>query len=260
VALFYLPIYFQTVKGVSAIASGVRLVPLVLGLSECLVSGGCAHRADQDGALTQIALGGVITATGIFNPFFIAGPAITAVGGGLLTTLDLNSTSGQWIGYQILLGIGVGACLTIPLMLAGVVVKPKDIPTSTAIMIFSQSLGGAIMLAAAQGIFQNELVRLLRQSVPALDPIQILSLGASKEATQSIPPVLLASILESFVKALQHTFVLTIPVAAIAFLVSLLQPWFRYHKVDLTGPASDAVEVEQVSEAPRTKDEARTAP
>ncbi|KAF1959562.1 MFS general substrate transporter [Byssothecium circinans] len=136
VALFYLPIYFQSVRGASAIASGVRLVPLVLGLT-----------------LTQIVLGGVITVTGIFNPFLIAGPAVAAVGGGLLTTLDQHSTSGQWIGYQILIGIGVGACLTIPLMLAGVVVKPKDVSTSTAIMIFSQSIGGAFMLAAAQGIF-----------------------------------------------------------------------------------------------------------
>ena len=34
VALFYLPIYFQVVKGASAIGSGVRLIPLVLTLSK----------------------------------------------------------------------------------------------------------------------------------------------------------------------------------------------------------------------------------
>jgi hypothetical protein len=184
-------------------------------------------------------LGGVITVTGIFNPFFIAGPVVAVVGGGLLTTLDRNSTSGEWIGYQILLGIGVGACLTIPLMLAGVVVKPKDVSTSTAIMI-SQSIGGALMLAAAQGVFQNELVRLLQQSVPELDPLQVLSLGASSEAVQSVPAEFLVRILESFVKALQHTFILTIPVGGIAFLVSLFQPWFSYHKVE-------TVEVEPIS-------------
>jgi hypothetical protein len=196
----------------------------------------------------------VITVTGIFNPFLIAGPAVAAVGGGLLTTLNRDSTSGEWIGYQILIGIGVGACLTIPLMLAGVVVKPKDVSTSTAIMIFSQSIGGAFMLAAAQGIFQNELVRLLRRSVPELNPLQILSLGASKEAAQSTPAESLVRILDCFVKALQHTFILTIPVAGIAFLVSLFQPWFRYHKVDTVRSDPELVEEEQVHTAPRANE------
>jgi hypothetical protein len=175
----------------------------------------------------------------------IAGPAVAAVGGGLLSTLDQGSSSGQWIGYQILLGIGVGACLTIPLMLAGVVVKAKDVSTSTAIMIFSQSIGGAFMLAAAQGIFQNELVRFLRQSVPEVDPLEILTLGASNEAARSIPVQFLGRILKSYAKALQHTFILTIPVAGVAFLVSLLQPWFRYHKVDAVSPSAEDVEVEK---------------
>jgi hypothetical protein len=82
-----------------------------------------------------VVLGGFITVTGIFNPFLIAGPAIAAVAGGLLYMLDVGTSTGQWIGYQILLGIGVGACLTIPLMLAGIVVKPKDVSTATAVMI-----------------------------------------------------------------------------------------------------------------------------
>jgi hypothetical protein len=184
-------------------------------------------------ALTQIVLGGTITMTGIFNPFLIAGPAIAAIGGGLLSTLNQSSSAGEWIGYQIILGIGVGACLTIPLMLAGVVVKPKDVSTATAIIIFAQSIGGATILAAAQGIFQNELVRLLRHSVPNLDPLIIISLGASENVKSLLPPEELALILAAFVAALRHTFILAIPVAGISFLVSLFQSWFRYHKPDM---------------------------
>ncbi|KAF2105870.1 putative efflux pump antibiotic resistance protein [Lophiotrema nucula] len=218
VALFYLPIYFQIVKGASAIASGVRLIPLVLGLT-----------------LTQIVLGGVITVTGVFNPFLIGGPAVAAVGGGLLYLLDRDSTAGEWIGYQIVLGVGVGACLTIPLMLAGVVVKSRDVSTATAIIIFAQSIGGALMLAASQGIFQNELIRLLRKSVPNLDPVAIINLGASEDAAKSLPPQSLDAILNAFVIALRHTFIICIPISGIAFVVSLFQPWFRYHKPEVAG-------------------------
>jgi hypothetical protein len=183
-------------------------------------------------ALTQIVLGGTITVTGIFNPFLIAGPAVAAIGGGLLSTLDQSSSASEWIGYQIVLGVGVGACLTIPIMLAGVVVKPKDVSTSTAIIVFAQSIGGAMILTTAQGIFQNELVRLLRHSVPDLDPLIVISLGASDNAKSLLPPESLARIFDAFVSALGHTFVLAVPIAGISFLVSLFQPWFRYHKPD----------------------------
>lgn len=216
VALFYLPIYFQIVKGVSAMASGIRLLPLVLGLT-----------------LTQIILGAIITVTGIFNPFYILGPVITAIGSGLLTMLGRESNAGEWIGFQVIIGIGVGACLTIPLMLAGIVVPPKDVSTATGIIIFSQSIGGALFLAAAQGIFQSELVRLLRQSVPGIDPIMVLTLGTSEDAASLIPVDALQFIIQSFTTALSHTFILAIPTAGIALLVSIFQPWFRYHKPEV---------------------------
>jgi hypothetical protein len=106
------------VKGVSAISSGVRLIPVILGLT-----------------LTQIVVGGVITVTGIHNPFLILGPAIAAIGSGLFMLLDENSSAGHWIGFQIVLGVGVGFCLTIPLMLSQIVVKTKDVSTATSIII-----------------------------------------------------------------------------------------------------------------------------
>jgi len=117
-ALFFLPIYFQAVRGVTAVSSGVRLIPIILGL-----------------AITQIAVGGLMTATGIHNPFLILGPAIAAVASGLHMLLDEQSSAGRWIGFQIILGVGVGFCLTIPLMLSQVVVKTKDVSTATPVII-----------------------------------------------------------------------------------------------------------------------------
>lgn len=105
-------------RGVSAISSGVRLIPVILGLT-----------------ITQIVVGGLITVTGIHNPFLILGPAIAAVGSGLFMLLDEESSTGQWIGFQIVLGVGVGFCLTIPLMLSQVVVETKDVSTATPLII-----------------------------------------------------------------------------------------------------------------------------
>ncbi|CAO2651133.1 Nn.00g094300.m01.CDS01 [Neocucurbitaria sp. VM-36] len=212
IPLFYLPIYFQSIRGASAIASGVRLIPLILGLT-----------------LTQIVVGVSITATSVFIPFMIAGPAIAAIGAGLLTTLTENSSSGAWIGYQILMGIGSGACLTIPMMLSQVTVGEDDVAIATAAMIFCQATGGAFIVAAAQGIFQNRLVLSLRQLVPEVDPLAILSLGAADNAMANLPQDAVPGIIRSFVVALRYTQMLSVPIAGLAFIVSFFQPWIKYH-------------------------------
>lgn len=191
-------------------------------------------------------IGGFITATGIHNPFLIFGPAIAAIGSGLLMLLDEHSYAGRWIGFQILLGIGVGFCLTIPLMLSQVVVKTKDVSTATPIIICGsrtnrmafcaltvslvcQSMGSAFLLPIAQAVFQNVLVQSLKELVPDVEPLAVLSAGANKEAISSFPKASLAGIITSYDRALSRTFSIGIPFAGAALLVSLFMPWFRYH-------------------------------
>ncbi|KAI2615579.1 putative gliotoxin efflux pump [Hypoxylon sp. NC1633] len=211
-ALYWLPIYFQAVRGVSAISSGVWLIPVILSLT-----------------IAQIAVGGVITVTGIHNPFLISGPAIAAVGSGLFMLLDEQSSAGRWIGFQVILGVGVGFCLTIPLMLSQVVVKTKDVSTATPIIIFTQSMSSAFILPTAQAVFQNELLKALRQFAPDIDPLVVLSAGANSEAISNFPRMSQGGIVQSYNSALRSTFVIGIPFAGAALLVSFFMPWFRYH-------------------------------
>ncbi|KAI1177387.1 putative gliotoxin efflux pump [Nemania sp. FL0916] len=211
-ALFYLPIYFQAERGVSAISSGVRLIPVILSLT-----------------ITQIIIGVLITVTGIHNPFLILGPIIAAVGSGLFTLLDEQTSTSKWIGFQIVLGVGVGLCLTVPLLLSQVVVKTKDVSTATPFIIFSQSMGSAFLLPVAQSVFQNKLMQTLRRLVPDFDPRLILSAGASSEAIASFPRETQRDIIQSYSSALQSAFVIGVPFAGAALLISFLMPWFKYH-------------------------------
>lgn len=86
-------------------------------------------------AFTQILSGSLITAFGYFNPFLILGSGLTATGCGLLLLLDVNSGSGLWIGYQALAGIGLGLCLSVPIIVSQMVSKPEDVATATAIVL-----------------------------------------------------------------------------------------------------------------------------
>jgi MFS transporter, DHA2 family, glioxin efflux transporter len=249
-ALFWLPIYFQAVRGVSAISSGVRLIPVILGLT-----------------ITQIFVGGIITATGIHNLFLISGPATAAVGSGLLMLLDDQSSSGRWIGFQVILGVGVGFCLTIPLMLSQVVVRTKDVSTATRIIICtssarpalffllgfkmltlsqaSQSMGSAFLLPTTQVVFQNELVKALRKFVPDIDPRAVLSAGANSEAISSLPKASLGGIVQSYNSALRSTFAIGIPFAGMALLVSFFMPWFKYYDAAKKPTASTALRLSE---------------
>jgi len=88
---YWLPIWFQGVKGVSPLASGIMILPTVI--SQLFASVSC-------GILVQ--------KTGYYLPEVVGGNALVAAGAALISTLQPDSTEGQWIGYQILLGAGRG--------------------------------------------------------------------------------------------------------------------------------------------------------
>lgn len=83
----------------------------------------------------MIISGGSITKLGHFAPFLIIGAAVTTVGAGLIHTLDIGSTSGKWIGFQIVAGCAIGACFQVPIMAAQATVDQNDIPLATAIIM-----------------------------------------------------------------------------------------------------------------------------
>lgn len=92
-----------------------------------------------------------------------------------------------------------------------------------------QSLGAAYAIAAAQGIFQNELLKVLPTNVPGVNPALVLSAGATSDRS-SLPstPALIEGIQKSYVHAIRLTFALGIPLAGIAFLSTPFMPWFKY--------------------------------
>jgi hypothetical protein len=91
VIIYWLPIWFQVVLGVSPVASGVRYLPTVI--------------AD---ALTCIIASSLIMQLGIWVPFLLLAKSLISISGGLLTTIHPNISSAHWIGYQILGGCGYG--------------------------------------------------------------------------------------------------------------------------------------------------------
>jgi MFS transporter, DHA2 family, glioxin efflux transporter len=115
--LYYLPIYFQSIQNVSAIESGVRNLPIVITIS------------------FGVALGGFLVGkTGWTVPFMAAGAAICAIAFGLFRLLDFDTSTGKWIGYQILAGVGVSVPFQITINIAQANAKTADISKVTAML------------------------------------------------------------------------------------------------------------------------------
>lgn len=118
VILYYLPIYFQSIDDVSPIESGVRNLPLILAVM-----------------VATIVSGGFITATGLATPLEVGGTTIATIAAGLIYTLDIGTSSGKWIGYQILAGLGYGGAFQIPIIIAQATATPADLAEVTAIVL-----------------------------------------------------------------------------------------------------------------------------
>lgn len=176
--------------------------------------------------ITQIVIGIVITLTGYWNLFLIIGAVLGTVGSGLLFTLGVDTPSGHWIGYQIIAGIGLGTSFNVPIIVTQRIVNASEVSTATAVILFFQSLGGALIVSAGQSIFQNKLIAKLTQSNPELPPLSVASADATT-LRHIFSDGQLQGILEAYVHGISRAFAISIAVAALSALIALVPRWER---------------------------------
>lgn len=88
---YFLPVYFQAVKQVKPIESGVYLMPNIVSQ-----------------LLGGIISGFLVSKLGYYLPWAVGAGMLLTVGSGLISTYGPNTGLSKWIGYQILLGMGRG--------------------------------------------------------------------------------------------------------------------------------------------------------
>ncbi|TGO53472.1 hypothetical protein BOTNAR_0294g00030 [Botryotinia narcissicola] len=228
--LYYLPIYFQAIRGADATGPRTVTLPLILGLikfSDC------------------ISVGKI----GVIDPFLIAGGIPTTISCGLLMTLQPDSSSSKWIGYQALAGIGLGFYFNVYIIVVQNIVMADEIATATSMFLFFRSMGGALIVSEAHCPFQNELLNIISHTNPSISPSSIFSIGASQVQT-TFPPDELPGIIAAYMRGIRMAIALSIAMAGTATLVALSQGWFRMQQEVGSGDyIQDSVELEQRSES-----------
>lgn len=161
VMMYYLPIWFQAIKGASALNSGIMLLPMILSA-----------------VVASLSSGFMVAKLGYYTPFFILSSIITTIGAGLFTTFTPTTGHSKWIGYQVLYGIGLGLGMQQPLNVVQTVLGRSDIATGSALVMFVRFLGPAIFLPVAQNIFINQLISKLT-NIPGISPKAVMDAGAT---------------------------------------------------------------------------------
>ena len=212
-ALTYLPLYLQVVHGVSATMSGVRLLPLMAGtLTMSIVSGF------------------VISKTGRYRFFPIAGTAFATVGMGLLSTLTADSGMLTISVYLLILGMGLGMTMQVLVIVVQNAVEFKDLGVATSGATFFRSIGGSFGVAVLGSVFASRLDtdvgRVLAEvTLPAgFDPARILE---DPTAIQRLPGVLAADFLDVYAAAIAAVFGVAAPVMLTASVLAWFIPQLR---------------------------------
>jgi hypothetical protein len=204
-SITFLPTFLQYVNGVSATTSGLRMLPMVLGL-----------------LTTALASGTIVSKTGRYRPFPIAGTAITAAGLYLLSRMDQHT--GFWLEslFLLVLGAGIGLIMQILTLVVQNTADYSDLGTATSGVTFFRTLGGSFGASIMGSIFSNGLKGRLE---PVLIRVRVPpSAVASPELLHKLPLAARDPIITAYAQSLQHIFLFAVPVAVVGFVLALFLP------------------------------------
>ncbi|CAN8102135.1 unnamed protein product [Discula destructiva] len=215
--VYYMPIWFQTVKLVEAVQSGIYTLPLVLSL-----------------VLSSLMTGVATQRIGYYVPSMLLSPSIMAIGEGLLSTLVRSAPQGQWIGYQFLSGFGLGMGMQTGSLAVQTVLPMADVSMGIALIFFAQQLGGAIFTTVGQTILSNLLVAKL-SGVPGVDVQQIINNGAT-ELVNVVPAQDIDLVIDVYDYALTKIFLAAMALAFAALVSAVFMEWKSIKKGKNGGP------------------------
>jgi len=178
--------------------------------------------------IVSVVAGVSVTVIGHYAPFIIGSSVFMAVGAGLLATWDVNTGHDKWIGYQFIFGLGVGMGMQQTLIVVQNCLPAADIPIGTAIIMFSQTLGGALFLSIGQNVFSNQLTKNIAElDLPGLPAGLVLMTGATelKRVILNINADYLGPILDAYNTSINQTFYVSVAAACLSIFGAVVIEW-----------------------------------
>ncbi|MCJ1302329.1 hypothetical protein MMC08_005132 [Hypocenomyce scalaris] len=151
--LYYLPLYYEAVKGETPILAGVSLFPETFTV-----------------APAAVVTGLIVSKTGRYRWATWSGWALTTIGTGLLYLLDVNTSTVAWVFLNLVSGVGMGMLFTCMAQAIQASAANRDLAFAVAMFCFFRAFGQAIGVAVGGTVFQNQIKHKLL-TFPALAPM-----------------------------------------------------------------------------------------
>jgi len=207
--LTFLPLFQQVVRGDTPTESGLQLLPVMGGL-----------------LFTSIVSGQVITRTGRYRWFPIAGTAIGALGLFLLSGLDRDTSTALAALYMLVFGMGLGMVMQVLVLAVQNAVEYEQLGVATSGATLFRSIGGSLGTALLGAVFSNRLADALASGLPAGAGrgAEANLAGLDPSALGRLPAGIREPYLAAFTDAVDLVFLVAAGIMAIAFVLTLFIP------------------------------------
>ncbi|MFF3940160.1 DHA2 family efflux MFS transporter permease subunit [Streptomyces phaeofaciens] len=207
-AMTYLPTFLQVVQGISPTMSGVHMLPMVVGM-----------------LLSSTASGQIVSRTGRWKVFPVAGTAVTTIGLLLLHQLDEHSSTGEMSAYFFVFGLGLGLVMQVLVLIVQNAVSYEDLGVATSGATFFRSIGASFGVAIFGTVFAGRLGDKLTDAfrgVSLPSGVSVDALEADPRLIADLPSDLRPPVLSAYASAITDVFLYAAPVALLGFVLA----WF----------------------------------
>ena len=190
----FLPLFMQTVLGVSATRSGLLLMPLMAGI-----------------LTTSITTGRLVARTGRYKIFPVVGLGFCCTAVALFTQLGPGTGRLYVSVVQFLMGLGIGATMPTTSVAVQNAVEPKDMGVATASAQFCRSFGGALGLAGYGAVFASRI----NGHIPAAVARRI----EDPATIRALPPDAKAQVVGVLAGGVRTIYIVALPVMLTAWVI-----------------------------------------
>jgi EmrB/QacA subfamily drug resistance transporter len=202
-AMTFMPTFMQFVDGVSATESGLRTLPMVVGL-----------------LTTSMGSGALVGKTGRYKIFPVLGTAVMTVAFWLLSTMGPATPVWQQSLYLFILGCGIGSCMQVLILTVQGTVDFADLGVATSGVTFFRTVGSAFGAAIFGTLFTNFLTERIGPAIAASGaPAEA---AGSPQALHRLSAASALPIIDAYADSLGLVFLCAAPVAFIGFVFALL--------------------------------------
>jgi EmrB/QacA subfamily drug resistance transporter len=236
-AITYLPAFFQVVRGISPTISGLYLLPLMVGL-----------------LTMSISSGQIISRTGRYRIFPIAGTAAMTLGLFLLHLMGLGTSTLEDGLFMLILGLGLGSVMQVLVIIVQNGVPHSELGVATSGATFFRSIGGSFGTAIFGAIFANLLVGNLANHLHGIKlPAGFTSANVTPAMLDLLPAAVRHGFTAGYAESIQTVFLVAAPIAFLAFLATWLIPQVELRKWSPADAAAAATgSADEVAESPAT--------